>query len=218
MSTIKIVLADDHHVVRHGLRTLFNAEPDFEVIGEVSSGLDVLDMVEKKKPDILVLDLMMPEIGGLEVARQVSQRVPQTRIMVLSMQANEAYVLEALRNGAAGYCLKDTSATELIEAVRAIVSGQRYLSSTLSERAIDAYVLRAQAANVDSYDTLTNREREVLHLLAEGRSNTEVAERLFISARTVEVHRANLMHKLHLKNQTDIIRYAIRRGLLPLDE
>ena len=218
MSTIKIVLADDHHVVRHGLRTLFNAEPDFEVVGEVSSGLEVLDMVEKKKPDILVLDLMMPEIGGLEVARQVSQRVPQTKIMVLSMQANEAYVLEALRNGAAGYCLKDTSATELIEAVRAIASGQRYLSSTLSERAIDAYVIRAQAANVDSYDTLTNREREVLHLLAEGRSNTEVAERLFISARTVEVHRANLMHKLHLKNQTDIIRYAIRRGLLPLDE
>ena len=218
MSTIKIVLADDHHVVRHGLKTLFAAEPDFEVIGEVSSGLDVLDMVEKKKPDILVLDLMMPEIGGLEVARQVSQRVPQTRIMVLSMQANEAYVLEALRNGAAGYCLKDTSATELIEAVRAVASGQRYLSSTLSERAIDAYVLRAQAANVDSYDTLTNREREVLHLLAEGKSNTEVAERLFISARTVEVHRANLMHKLHLKNQTDIIRYAIRRGLLPLDD
>src|SRR5262245_38639968 len=128
MSTIKIVLADDHHVVRHGLRTLFSAEPDFEVVGEASSGLEVVDLVEKTKPDVLVLDLMMPQVGGLEVARQVHQRTPQTRIMVLSMQANEAYVLEALRNGAAGYCLKDTPAAELIDAVRTVVSGQKYLS------------------------------------------------------------------------------------------
>lgn len=217
MNPITIALADDHHVVRHGLRVLLEAEPDFEIVGEASDGLEALELVNTARPNVLVLDLMMPGIGGLEVTRQISQRLPATRTLVLSMHANEAYVLEALRNGAAGYCLKDASGVELVAAVRTVASGQRYLSASLSERAIEAYVKRAQASSIDAYESLTNREREVLHLLAEGRSNTEVADKLCISARTVEVHRANLMHKLKLKNQSDIIRYAIRRGILPLD-
>ena len=218
MSTITVGVADDHHVVRHGLKTLFEAEPEFQVVGEAANGLEAIELVERSKPDVLVLDLMMPGLSGLEVTRQISQRHPATRIVVLSMHANEAYVLEALRNGAAGYCLKDTSAGELVSAVKAVSVGQRYLSAALSERAIEAYVQRAQAANLDAYDMLTTREREVLHLAAEGRSNADIAERLFISARTVEVHRANLMHKLNLKSQTDIIRYAIKRGILPLED
>src|SRR5690242_8089428 len=212
MSAITVAVADDHHVVRHGLKTLFDAEPEFKVVGEAGNGLEAIDLVERAAPNVLVLDLMMPGLSGLEVTRQISQRHPATRIVVLSMHANEAYVLEALRNGAAGYCLKDTSAGELVSAVKAVAVGQRYLSAALSERAIEAYVQRAQAANLDAYDMLTTREREVLHLAAEGRSNADIAERLFISARTVEVHRANLMHKLNLKSQTDIIRYAIKRG------
>jgi DNA-binding NarL/FixJ family response regulator len=218
MSTITVGVADDHHVVRHGLKTLFEAEPDFQVVGEAANGLEAIELVERSKPNVLILDLMMPGLNGLEVTRQISQRHPATRIVVLSMHANEAYVLEALRNGAAGYCLKDTSAGELVSAVKAVSVGQRYLSAALSERAIEAYVQRAQAANLDAYDMLTTREREVLHLAAEGRSNADIAERLFISARTVEVHRANLMHKLNLKSQTDIIRYAIKRGILPLED
>lgn len=217
MSEITVALADDHDVVRYGLRTLLAAEEGFHVVGEASSGLGAIDLVDRQQPNVLILDLMMPGLGGLEVTRQVSQRHPQTRILVLSMHSDEAYVLEALRNGAAGYCLKDMSGSELVSAVKMVATGQRYLSAALSERAIEAYVQRAHAASLDTWETLTTREREVFQLAAEGRGNSEIADRLCISARTVEAHRSNLMNKLNLKGQTDIIRYAIRRGILPLE-
>jgi DNA-binding NarL/FixJ family response regulator len=212
-----IVLADDHHVVRQGLRALLEAQPDFQLVGEAGDGLEAVQLTERLKPDVLVIDLMMPSLNGLEATRQVRQRSPHTRVVILSMHANEAYVLEALRNGAAGYVLKDSSAADLVHAVREVVAGRRYLSSPLSERAIEAYIRKATDVTLDPYEMLTNREREVLYLAAEGRTNTEIADQLSISPRTAETHRANLMHKLGLRTHTDLIRYALRRGILPME-
>jgi DNA-binding NarL/FixJ family response regulator len=215
MSRTTIVLADDHVVVRQGLRALLEAEPDFAIVGEAADGLEVPDLVERLKADVLILDLMLPGLNGLEVTRQVQQRSPQTRVVVLSMYANEAYVLEALRNGAAAYVLKEASAADLVQAIREVMAGRRYLSPPLSESAIELYVQKAKAAPRDAYEELTTREREVLQLAAEGQSNPEIADRLGISVRTVETHRANLMHKLDLRSQTELVRYALRRGILP---
>lgn len=212
--SIKIFLADDHHLVRQGLRSLLDSQPDFEVIGECGNGREAAEAVERTRPDVTILDLMMPGLNGLEVTRLVKD---WTRVVILSMHANEAYVLEALRNGAYAYVLKDSTADDLVQAVRSVVEGRRFLSAPLSERAIEAYLLKAQAAPLDPYDTLTSREREVLQLLAEGLTNNEVSARLSISPRTVEVHRANLMHKLGLHTQADLIRLALKRGILPLD-
>jgi len=214
---ISILLADDHQVVRQGLRALLEAEPDFCLIGEAGDGLETVQLAERLKPDVLIVDLMMPGLNGLEVTRQVRQRSPQCRVVILSMHSNEAYVLEALRNGAAGYVLKDSSAADLVQAVREVAAGRRYLSPPLSERAIETYIQKAEATTLDPYETLTTREREVLHLAAEGRTNAEIAAQLSISPRTAETHRANLMRKLGLRTQTDLIRYALRRGVLPME-
>lgn len=213
-----IVLADDHHVVRQGLRVLLEAEPNFSVVGEAAEGLAVIEMVGRLKPNVLIADVMMPGVNGLEVTRQVRQRSPETRVVILSMYADEAYVLEALRIGAAGYVLKGANAAELIQAVREVAAGRRYLSPPLTDHAIEAYVRKAQAVPLDRYETLTTREREVLHLAAEGCSHSETAARLGISPRTAETHRGNLMRKLGLKTQTDLVRYAFRRGILALEE
>jgi two-component system response regulator NreC len=215
---LKIVLADDHHVVRHALRLLLESEPRLVVVGEASDGLKVVELVERLTPDILLLDLMMPGLGGLAVARQVAKRNPETRIVILSMHMTEAYVLEALRTGVRGYVRKDATAPELIRAIREVATGHLYLSPPFSDRAIEAYLQRAAEAEADPYESLTAREREVLHLAAEGLSNTEMAECLVISPRTAETHRANVMRKLSLRRQVDVLRYALRRGLLPLEE
>jgi len=218
MSRITVVLADDHHIVRKGLRTLLEAEGEFAVIGEEADGLKVVELVERLRPDLLLLDVQMPGLNGLEITRQIVQRALKTRVIILSMHANETYVREALRYGAHGYVLKDASPSEMVEAVREVSAGRRYLSRALSERAIDAYAEKAQAAPADAYDMLTTREREVLHLAAESSSTSEIAARLGISPRTVETHRENLMRKLGLQSQTDLIRYALRRGILPLED
>jgi two-component system, NarL family, response regulator NreC len=210
-SDTTIVLADDHHIVRHGLRALLEREPDFTIAGEASDGSEVVDLVERVHPDVLILDLVMPGLHGLEVTRHLTASVPQTRIVVLSMHANEGYVLEALRNGAAAYVLKEATSTELVTAVREVVAGHRYLSPPLSERAITAYLEKASTTSFDLYDTLTAREREVLQLAAEGYTSSRIAARLSISPRTAETHRANLMRKLGLRTHADLIRYALRR-------
>jgi DNA-binding NarL/FixJ family response regulator len=212
---ITIVLADDHRVVRQGLRAVLEAEPNLRVIGEAGNGLDVIRLVERLHPDVVVLDLMMPGLNGLEVTRQIRKRSPKTHVVILSMHKDESYVIEALKNGAAGYVLKDSSAEELVKAVHEAAADRHYLSPPLSDSAIEAYVQRATAAATDPYSSLTEREREVLQLAAEGHTNAEIGKRLFISPRTVEVHRANMMQKLGLRNQTELIRYALRRGILP---
>jgi len=218
MNVTTIVLADDHHIVRKGMRAVLEAEADFRLVGEASDGLEAVQLVERLRPDVLVLDLMMPGLNGLEVARQVGKRSPQTRVLILSMHAGDDYVLEALRTGVTGYVLKDTGMAELVKAVRETVAGRRYLSPALAERAIDAYVLQTKESTLDRYETLTDRERETLHLAAEGLTNTEVAARLSISPRTVETHRANMMRKLSLQNQTELVIYALRRGIIALEE
>jgi DNA-binding NarL/FixJ family response regulator len=213
-----VLLADDHAVVRLGLRRLLEGEPGFRIVGEVADGLEVLSEVESLHPDLLVLDLVMPGLSGLEVLRRVRKCWPKTLVVVLSMHASEAYVLEALRNGAAAYVLKGSDGSEVLEAMRAVLAGRRHLSAPLSQLAIQAYLEKAEAAAPDPYDALTTREREVLQLAAEGYSNSKIAARLFISRRTVETHRANLFVKLGLRTQTDLVRYALRRGIIQLDE
>lgn len=218
MSRISVVLADDHHVVRKGFRALLEAEGDLDVIGEEADGLKVVELVDRLRPTVLLLDVQMPGLNGLEITRQLAQRGLKTRVVILSMHANEAFILGALRHGAAGYVPKDASPAEVIEAVREVSAGRRYLSRGLSERAIEAYAQKAQAASTDPYESLTTREREVLQLAAESSSTTEIAARLGISPRTVETHRENLMRKLGLQSQTDLIRYALRRGILPMEK
>lgn len=208
---IKIVLADDHTVVREGFRMVLETQPEFQVIGEARDGLEAIQVVERLKPDVLVVDLMMPGINGLEVIRQVHMH---TRVVVLTMHDHEAYVLEALRNGAYGYVLKDATPKELVEAIQKAAIGQRYLSAPFADRAIELYAQMNNAGN-DPYETLSDREREVLQLAGQGYSNQEIGEMLQISPRTVEVHRAKLMRKLNMKGQTELIRYAIQRGLKP---
>jgi two-component system, NarL family, response regulator NreC len=215
VSPATIVLADDHQLVREGLRLLLEGQPGFSVVGETSDGLQVAELVGRLKPDVLVVDLVMPGLGGLDVAREVARRAPRTRIVILSMHSSDAFVVQALRSGASAYVLKDSSGEELVRAIRQVLAGRRYLSPPLSENAIQAYVKRAEGAEVDIYETLTSREREVLHLAAEGLGNPAIGERLGISPRTAETHRAHVMQKLGLRTRTDLIMYAIKRGLLP---
>lgn len=216
MAATTIILADDHQVVRQGLRALLEAEKDFQVIGETGDGLDALRLVERLRANVLIVDLMMPGLNGLELTRRVSRSYSETRVVILSMHGNNAYVLEGLRNGAYGYVLKDSSAADLVQAVREVTNGRRYLGPPLSQYAIESYISKSEEASLDDYETLTTREREVLQLAAEGRSNPEIA-RLFISPRTAETHRTNLMRKLGLRSRTDLVRYAIIRGIVPSD-
>lgn len=215
MTPARIVLAEDHGVVRQGVRALLEKEPGFSVVGEASDGLQVADLVERTKPDVLVLDLVMPGLGGLDVAREVARRAPRTRIVILSMHASEAFVVQAFRNGAAAYVLKDGSAVELTLAIREVLAGRRHLSPPLSDKAIEVYVARAKEGEVDVYERLTTRERQVFHLAAEGLSNPAIGERLGISPRTVQTHRAHVMEKLGLRTRRDLIVYAVGHGLLP---
>jgi len=216
--SVTVLLVDDHPIVRQGLRNLLDSMPDFRVVGEAGDGLQALEMIEKTLPQVLVIDVVMPGLTGIEVTARVKHQWPATKVIVLSMQNNEAYVVTALKNGASGYILKDTGPEELVDAIRTVVKGERYLSKQLSERIINTYVSKMDQAEVDPYDTLTNREKEVLHLVAEGHTNQEIAERLFISPRTAELHRSNVLNKLGLKNQIDLVRFAIKRGFLPLDQ
>jgi two-component system response regulator NreC len=217
MSKITVVLADDHKMVREGLRALLGAERDLCVVGEAGDGVDLIRLSEQLKPDVVVVDLVMPGLSGLEVTRQLRHRCPGSVIVVLSMHANEAYVLEALRGGANGYVLKDSTASELIRAIREVARGRRYLSAPFSEKAIEWYLEKAREGPSDPFGSLTLREREVLQLVVQGFTSAEIARRLYISVRTVEVHRAHLMHKLNFRNQAELIRYAFVHGLVPLE-
>jgi two-component system, NarL family, response regulator NreC len=210
-----IVLADDHNLVREGIRALLEKEPEFKVVGEANNGLVVADLVAQLQPDVLVVDLMMPGLPGTEVARQVTQRCPCTEVIVLSMHSDEVHVTQALANRANAYLLKESTTEELVEAIHAVLAGQQYLSVALSRRAIEAYIRMARENTTDPYSDLTSREREIFQLVVEGNTNLIIAEKLYISSRTVEVHRANIMRKLGLRSLPELIRYAFARGLLP---
>ncbi|MEW5871880.1 MAG: response regulator transcription factor [Chloroflexota bacterium] len=213
--TISILLADDHLILRQGLRPLLEAEADFHVVAETGDGREALLLTEKLRPDVLILDLQLPGLNGLEVARQVSQWRLPTRIVVLSMYTTEEYVAQALRSGALAYVLKGSGTSELIEAIRHVVQGKRYLSQPFIDEHIDAYMLKTLSSEgLDPYETLTNRERQTFQLVAEGQSTTQIADRMGISPRTVEIHRAKVYKKLGLKGAAELIHYAAQRGII----
>jgi DNA-binding NarL/FixJ family response regulator len=216
--SITIVLADDHTIVRQGLRAILEAEKDFTIVGEASNGQDALAQVEQLKPDILVLDLALPDIHGLEVVRRLRSRHLQTQIVVLSMHARGAYIQEAMKQGVKGYVLKGSDAKELVQAIHQAMHGKSYLSPALAKLASETQFQIIQNQNFDPYETLTNREREILPLAASGMSSNEIGKKLFISPRTVEVHRARILRKLGLQNQAELIRYAIQRGILSIED
>lgn len=214
---MRIALADDHRLVRDGLRALLEAEGGLTVVAEADDGLQVVPLVEREHPDVLLLDLMMPGLHGLDVIDQLRRRAPDTKIIVLSMHADEGYVVRALRGGASGYVLKDAPGTELLHAIEEVTEGRRYLSAGVSQRAIDLYLSSNESTEDDPYMTLTPREKEVLHLAVEGSTAAQIGRRLSISPRTVEVHRGNLMRKLGLRDIEQLITFARARGLIDPD-
>jgi DNA-binding NarL/FixJ family response regulator len=210
-----VLLVDDHHVVRRGIRALLENEAGILVVGEAGTGVEAARLTQQLKPDVLIIDLMLADMSGLEVIRQLRKKAPATSAVVLSMYGNDCYVVEALQAGAKAYVLKDSPPEELMRAVREAALGRRYLAPPLSDRAIEVYLLRSEDSQLEPYDMLTSREREVLHLAAQGMTSSETAGRLCISPRTVEVHRARVMQKLGLHNRTELIHFAIRRGIIP---
>jgi two-component system response regulator NreC len=215
---ISIMLADDHPVVRRGMQALLERERDFSIVGVAADGPEAVRLTERLKPDVLVLDLMMPGLSGLEALRILRERSPRTRIVILSMHSSNAFVAQALQNGAIGYVLKGCPEEDLVRAVKEAAAGRRFLSPPVTEIAINAYIEQSKRGPFDPHETLTPRQREVLQLAAEGKTNAEIAAQLNISQRTVENHRASLMQRLGLQNQSELIRHAIRHGLIPLDE
>ncbi len=207
------IIADDHEIVRRGLRGVLEHESAIRVVAEAPDGLAAAGLVEKHKPQLLVLDLNLPRLHGIEVLRRARTGSPHTKVIVLSMHSDEPYVVEALRAGASAYVLKGSESQEISRALKEVLAGRRFLGATLSDRAIDALVAKP-ADTSDPLHALTPRERMVLQLAAEGTSNPEIAEKLFISPRTAETHRTNLLRKLGLQTQTDLVRFAIRKGLI----
>ena len=215
MKSIRILLADDHTVVRKGLRLLLESEPGLTVVADAANGREAVALAEQHKPDVVVLDVAMPTLNGIEAARQISTRLPRTAIVFLSMHSDESYVLKALKVGARAYLLKDSAEHDLINAVKAVSEGKSFFSPAISKMLVEDYMRQMQDRKVeDSYELLTTREREVLQLLAEGRSNKEVATVLNLSLYTVETHRSNILQKLNLHNQAELILYAMRKGVI----
>ena len=213
--SVKVAMIDDHPIVRQGLRNLLETEPSFQVIAEADDGITGLELVQRVRPDVLIVDLMMPGLNGLDLIKQVLKHLPRLRIVVLSMQSADSYVVEALNCGAAGYVLKETGPGEIIHAIKTVVAGERYLSPKLAQRVLDTSTGKKKVA--DPYDSLTAREREILHLIVEGNTSAQIAGRLVLSPRTVELHRSRIMKKLNLHNQTDIFKYALEHGILSTD-
>jgi DNA-binding NarL/FixJ family response regulator len=218
MIPIKVVLADDHIVVRKGLCSLLNGEVDLRVIGEAGDGREALAAVQKLHPDVLVVDVSMPLLNGLEVTRQLNKLCPEVRVVVLTMHSTEEHVLQALRAGALGYVLKQAAPEELVLAIRAAFRGEPFLSPSVSARVIERCVEQAGGeGETDRYDRLTEREREVLQLVVEGRANREIAELLRLSVKTVENHKAHLREKLDIRTTAELVQYAIRKGLVSVE-
>jgi two-component system, NarL family, response regulator NreC len=215
MKTIRILLADDHTVVRKGLRLLLESHPGFEVIADAADGRAAVSLAAEHTPDVVVMDVAMPGLNGIEAARQISARLPQTAVVFLSMHSDESYVLKALKAGARAYLLKDSAEHDLIAAVIAVSEGKAFFSPAISKMLVEDYMRQMQERQVeDSYDLLTTREREVLQLLAEGRNNKEIAGVLNLSLYTVETHRGNILQKLNLHSGAELILYAIRKGVI----
>jgi two-component system response regulator NreC len=215
MNKIRVLLADDHTVMRKGLRLLLERQPNLAVVAEASDGRQAVEMAEAEDPDVVVMDIAMPNLNGIEAARQIVGRNARTAIAILSMHSDESYVIRALKAGARAYLLKDSAETDLITAIRALSEGKSFFSPAISRILVEDYMrqLERQGAE-DSYELLTNREREILQLLAEGKSNKEVAAMLNLSLYTVETHRTHILQKLNLHTVPELILYAVRKGII----
>lgn len=215
MTPIRVLLADDHGIVRRGLHYMLERAPGMEVAGEAADGREAVKMAESLNPDIVVMDIAMPNLNGIEATAQIVKKNPRIGVIILSMHSDETYIARALSSGAKGFLLKDSAEADLIRAVRAVSEGRPFFSPAITQTLLEDYMRRLQQQNLqDSYDLLTDREKEILQLLAEGKSNKEVAARLELSLYTVETHRSNLMQKLNLHNTAEIVLYAVRKKII----
>ncbi len=218
MDSIQVLLVEDHTIVRKGLRALLEGEPDIQVVGEAEDGRQALDQVQQLLPDVVLMDIGMPGLNGLEATRQIKHQFPKTKVVVLTMHTNAEYVFSVLQAGASGYLVKQAATEEVISAIRAVYQGGSFLSPSISTKVIEEYLRRAGTTEVvDPYERLTGREREVLQLIVEGHSTQEIATLLYVSGKTVETHRARLMEKLDIHTIAELTQYAIRKGIIELD-
>lgn len=215
MSPTRVLIADDHPLIRSGLRSLLARESEFEVVGEAADGYQALELVEQLKPDIVMLDVSMPRLNGIDVARKISETTPSTRVIIVSIHSDESYVLRALRAGAKGYLLKASPEGDILNAVRTVAAGHAYLSPEMSRLLVEEYVREMRERGVeDRYDLLSIREKEILQLLVSGSSNRQIADMIHVSVATVETHRSNVLQKLGVHSLPELILYAVRKGLL----
>ena len=215
MKKIRVLLADDHQLMRSGIRLMLERDRDLSVVGEASDGREAVALTKSLKPDVVIMDIGMANLNGIEAARQMTQERPDLAVMILSMHSDESYVLRALRAGARGYLLKDSAEPDLIKAVHVVAGGKSFFSPAVSKVLLDDYVRKLKRSGTDdAYDLLTPRERELLQLIAEGKSNKDIANLLNLSVYTVESHRSNLMEKLNLKGLPELILYAVRKGII----
>ncbi|MCL4797413.1 MAG: response regulator transcription factor [Bryobacteraceae bacterium] len=210
MPKTRVILADDHAVVRQGFRLILSAQPDLEVVAEAGNGREAVELAVRLKPEVAVVDVSMPELNGIEATRRILEGSPHTRVLALSMHKDAVYVREILRAGARGYLLKDAVDTEFLHAIRAVARGDGYLSPAVSAAVLDDY----RRSVSDPIDLLTSREREVLQMIAEGKTNKEIANLLSLSVYTVDAHRGRIMEKLNVHSVTDLVRFAVRKGLV----
>ena len=215
MKKLRILLADDHGVVRKGLRFLLESEPDLEVVGEAADGRQAVDMAEELRPDVVVMDIAMPWLNGIDATGQIVKQQPAVGVIMLSMHSDEEYLVRTLTAGAKGYLLKDSAETDLVQAVHSVSDGKPFFSPAIAKTLLEDYVRRLQQRGLsDSYDLLSDREKEVLQLLAEGKTNKDVATLLNLSTHTVETHRTHIMQKLNLHNTAEIVLYAVRKKII----
>lgn len=214
MTPLRLLIADDHTLVRQGLRRILEGQPGWEVVAETGDGREAVRLASELKPDVVLLDIAMPHLNGVEAMQQIERRVPGVRVLVLSMYADEAYVTRAIRAGASGYLLKDSADTDLIKGITAVAQGKSFFSPAAARVIVDNYARPSATGVADRFDSLSEREREVFQLVAEGYSNKEVAEVLHISPATVETHRAHVMEKLDLHSTAELVLCAVRRGIV----
>jgi DNA-binding NarL/FixJ family response regulator len=215
---MKVLVVDDHEVVRQGIRLVLETDPELEVVGEAASGEDAIERVRDLKPNVVVMDIGMPGLSGFEATRRIRQSHPDVQVLALTVHDSEAYVFQMLQAGATGYIVKRAPAADVIQAVKRAYHGEAVLHPSVAKLLIRDYLTRVEKGEEASYDTLSDREREILKLIAEGKTNREIADLLFLSVKTVQAHRANLMRKLGMHDRTELVKYAIRKGIIGLDE
>jgi DNA-binding NarL/FixJ family response regulator len=217
-AAMKVLVVDDHEVVRQGIKMVLETDPELEVVGEAASGEDAIDRVRELRPNVVVMDIGMPGLSGFEATRRIRQSNPDVQVLALTVHDSEAYVFQMLQAGATGYIVKRAPAVEVIQAVKRAYRGEAVLHPSVAKLLIRDYLSRVEKGEETSYDTLSDREREILKLIAEGKTNREMADLLYLSVKTVQAHRANLMRKLGMHDRTELVKYAIRKGIIGLDE